>query len=364
MKIRYRSKTCFYADSDGSADLTPVPVQTGPPPPPLRGIPHFNPNSPLSSQLTSLPLIPGSMNRPTSASSQSRVTSSKASLLLTPNKPNSTSLLQRPVQTMNVQSTGDVESISSSNSPLDDVGSIEKQLDNQLQQAPRAPLVKASIPKVNRTLFPNGDTTSNSIDVQNKPDVNSGVDLATKYVAPTEHVNPSLDNDIKELSVIPSSRSQLPKITQVIPSLPKKHLPVSSQTSTKHADLSPVPMDISTTSLTSFQVRVPNLANNERDSQQMQEHSVNVVSLSHRDVQANLVNVQRSRRMDEGSVSDVSDTSSSLTISSDSEELSDEARDHFNPSKDMYFFFNIRRCTQFKGALSWLLQNSHTKPQS
>ncbi len=46
---------------------SPLPVPSGPPPPPLRGIPHFNPDSPLSSQLTTTPLIPSIAARPSSA---------------------------------------------------------------------------------------------------------------------------------------------------------------------------------------------------------------------------------------------------------------------------------------------------------
>lgn len=325
----------FCSDSDDSGDVPPTPVPSGPPPPPLRGIPHFNPNSPLSSQLTSLPLIPSSMNRPASAS---RVTSSKTSLI-SHKKLSSTSLSQGPVQTAAIQS---IESISSGDSPiLDGDVSTENQLDNNPQQAPKVPLVRASIPKVKRMLFPTEDTTSSSSDVHNKPDINNttnSVDLKpneTKSVSLTEHVGPPLDNNLNQLSAIPTSKPPLPKITQVIPSLPKTQFSVKSQTSTKHPNVSPVPMDISSTPQTSSQVRVPSIANHKRDSQHIQEHSVPLVSPSYRDVQANLLNVQRSRRMEEGSESAISDTSSSLTISSDSEEeLSDEARDHFNPSKD------------------------------
>ncbi len=65
--LPYYSRTD--SDTDSSVESsTPLPVPSGPPPPPLRGIPHFNPDSPISSQLTTTPLIPSIAARPSSAS--------------------------------------------------------------------------------------------------------------------------------------------------------------------------------------------------------------------------------------------------------------------------------------------------------
>lgn len=339
-------------DSDESVDLLPTPLTTGPPPPPLRGIPHFNPISPLSSQLTSLPLIPSSLNsRPPSASMQlpvsvSRVNSSEPENVsdLPLNKSvHPSSLTQTSRNTLNrVES---VETESTSKPPSNgDLCFLEKQTNNNRE----SPVAR----KVNMFLFPE-KTMARNINCPTG-DAESALSpsaspLQTQLLRGGNYVNHSL--------MTPNSRSQLPQLTQV---LPNPRLPahisstVSSQPVLRHSTIPPLPVKNVLSSQASCQESATpttlDTTTNERDLHSIEQAAP---TQSHRYVQEYLVNLHSAdRELQEN----ISDTSSSLTISSDSEEeLSDEARDHFNPSKMKSKF---SRLPLFSSILCTMIENA------